>query len=196
MSHHYQTFLFSGVPGVGKTSIVNSVAEKFQLPVFHFGGVLFDLIKKEFPQINSIDDIRRELNYDQYTDLQIQAATSIAAQTPEHKIIISHLSIATSTGFVPGFPKKITKILRPTTIFIIEAPAEEIMDRRQADKTRRRGHYLEDQIDFHQNHNRALAAAYSFANGHNIYPIRNEQNSIEEAIIQTSDIIEQLISQS
>lgn len=193
MIRNPQTFLFCGVPGVGKTSIVNSVAEKHSLPTFHFGSVLFELIKRDYPQVAKIDDIRRELNYRDYDSLQTQAAMQIAASSNGHKIVISHLSIATTTGFIPGFPKKITKILRPTVVFIIEAPAKEIATRRQEDTSRQRGHYLEDQIDFHQNHNRALAAAYSFINGHAVYPIHNEQGKIDQAIDQAGNIIASLI---
>jgi|GEM_PF-543760 len=188
-----QTFLFSGVPGVGKTSIVKAVAKKFNLPVYNFGDVLFKLVKKNHPKYKSVDEVRLKLGYEEYESLQTQAAMEIASHMNEDKIVVSHLAIATKTGFKPGFPNKVTKILRPTTVFVIESPVTEIVTRRLEDKSRQRGNYLEDQVEFHQCYNRALAAAYAFSLGHYVYCISNEQGRMDESIDQACSVVETLL---
>ncbi|MFA4930621.1 MAG: AAA family ATPase [Patescibacteria group bacterium] len=192
--HKQHTILLTGVPGVGKTTIAESLATQFNIPVVNFGSVLFTNIQKKHLHIKHVDDIRTQLNYSDYLKLQKTTAQDIA-KVNGNKIITSHLSIDTPTGFKPGFPQEIVDILKPSIVFIIESPVDEIKKRRLSDKTeRRRGQKLENWIEFHQNYNRALAANYSFYTGNYTYPILNKQGQLEQACDEANHIVATILS--
>lgn len=186
------TILLTGVPGVGKTSIAKSVSENFNIPVINFGDILFDKIQEENIGINSVDEIRIKLKYSDYLMLQKLTAQDIS-KINGNKIITSHLSIDTPTGFKPGFPQEIVDILQPSIVFIIESPVAEIKERRTADDERHRNQKLENWIEFHQSYNRALASNYSFYTGNYTYPILNKQGKLKEAFEEINLVLDQLL---
>ena len=186
--------LITGVPGVGKTSIAKTIADKFKLPLVNFGDVLFNRIKKDRKyKITAIDDIRYKLPFKDYHQLQVKSAKDIS-KTKHNIILTSHLSISTPTGFMPGFPKQVIEVLQPTILFIIESPSDQIRKRREQDKDQRiRGVKLEKLIDFHQHLNRSLAADYSYVTGNYIFPIINMQGHLDDAISEIESVINELI---
>ncbi len=187
------TILITGVPGVGKTSIAEKISSKYSLPITNFGDVLFDLVTTKKPAIAHVDEMRTKLTYKEYKRFQQQTARRIVKK-PGDKIVTSHLSIDTPTGFKPGFPLEIVQIIQPDIIFIIEAPLNEIKQRREQDESDRdRGQNLENWIDFHQNYNRALAASYSFYTGNYCYPILNRQGMLEETFAEIDHVISKII---
>ena len=192
MSH---LFLITGVPGVGKTSIANAVAANFNLPLINFGDILFKKIKAAKLGIEEVDEIRVKLPFKLYKKFQITTAREIA-KTKGDKIITSHLSIDTPTGFKPGFPQNVIDILSPSIIFSIQSPADEIRKRRMSDKnTRHRGQKLEKWIEFHQSFNRALAANYAFYTGNYVYPVQNKQGQIANCIKEINEVVGQILKQ-
>jgi adenylate kinase len=187
------TILITGVPGVGKTSIAEKISSKYSLPITNFGDVLFDLVKTKKPQIKHVDEMRTKLTFKEYKKFQQQTARQIEKKVGD-KIITSHLSIDTKTGFKPGFPLEIVEIIKPDIIFIIESPIKEIKQRREQDESdRNRGQDLENWIDFHQGYNRALAASYSFYTGNYCYPVLNRQGMLEETFAEINQVISKIL---
>jgi len=190
-SHH--TFLITGVPGVGKTSIANAVATNFQLPLINFGDILFQKIQAAKLGIQQVDQIRIKLPFKLYQKYQLATAKEIA-KIKGNIIITSHLSIDTPTGFKPGFPQKVVDVISPSIIFVIQSPADEIRKRRLTDQdNRQRGQKLERWIEFHQSLNRALAANYAFYTGHYVYPVQNKQGQINACIQEINEVIGQIL---
>jgi adenylate kinase len=186
--------LITGVPGVGKTSIAQKIAENHTLPIINFGDILFTKVKTKYKNIQNVDEMRTKLSRERYKDMQLLTAQEIVA-TPGDKIITSHLSIDTPIGFMPGFPRQIVDILRPDMIIIIESPMKEIKARRENDLScRDRSHKLEMWIEFHQQYNRAMAASYSFYTGNYCFPVMNRQGEIEEAYQELNFVIDKLMS--
>jgi adenylate kinase len=70
--------------------------------------------------------------------LQEDAAKRIAEMKENIVIIDTHLFIRTSEWYYPGVPMNVTNIIRPTHLLLIVADADEIIMRRQTDKTRNR----------------------------------------------------------
>jgi len=72
-----------GIPGVGKTSVVNKIAEKLNqqnksVSVHSFGTVMFEEAKKS--GVQSRDELRK-LNVEQQKNLQKKAAETIASSS-------------------------------------------------------------------------------------------------------------------
>jgi adenylate kinase len=187
--------LLTGVPGVGKTTLANMIAEHYQLSPTNFGDVLFNLIQeKNIPDINSTDEIRQKLSAEIYQQLQLEVASHLNENTADNQLIISHLSVDTSYGFIPGFPETIINILRPQLTIIIEAPAAEIKERREADpNSRLRGQHLENWVDFHQQLNRSLAANYAYHTGNFILPVLNRQGKLDETFQHIQEVLDRFL---
>ncbi len=176
--------ILAGVPGAGKTSVaelaIREMAEEGeQYKIVNFGDVLFELMKKD-GIVEYKDEIRAKVDQDTYVKYQKMAAEKIAEE--EGRIIVTtHMSLMTPSGFYPGLPTYVLERLRPSRIIIIEAPAEEIRMRQEADKTRVRGYDFEKDIDMYQQFNRMYAVAYSAMSGARLKIIQNRQNRLREA---------------
>lgn len=130
-----------GIPGVGKSSVVEKVVEILksrgaQFEVVNFGSVM---MKKatELHGVKSRDEIRK-LPVDAQRKLQIHAANEISKLEKRNVIVDTHLFIATSEGFWPGMPMDVLQALRPTNLVMVVATPEEIISRRQNDSSRAR----------------------------------------------------------
>ncbi len=176
--------ILAGVPGAGKTSVAELALRKMaeegeRYKIVNFGDVLFELMKKD-GIVEHKDEIRAKVDQDTYVKYQKMAAEKIAEE--EGRIIVTtHMSLMTPSGFYPGLPTYVLERLRPSRIIIIEAPAEEIRMRQEADKTRVRGYDFEKDIDMYQQFNRMYAVAYSAMSGARLKIIQNRQNRLKEA---------------
>ena len=191
--HEFHTILVTGVPGVGKSSIVNRIQEKYDVECLNFGDVLFDLVQeKKLEGIEHVDQMRQKLDINTCHQLQLEVAGRLNEKRNGHLVVTSHLSISTPNGFMPGFPESIIDVLGPCLIVLVEAPAEEIRARRQADKSDRvRGGDLETNIDFQQQLNRSLAASYAYKTSQFTLPIANKQGKLKDAFAQLEKTLDQ-----
>jgi adenylate kinase len=60
----------------------------------------------------------------------------IASSKSSLKVVDTHFQIPTPFGYLPGIPMHVAKILKPTHLFLITAPAEIIIKRRLNDPKR------------------------------------------------------------
>lgn len=98
----------TGVPGVGKTTVINGAmerlaAEGIAYEAVNFGTCMFDVACKE--SLVSDRDEMRKLGKDDQKRLQQAAASEIAAMSADANIIIdTHSSVKTPAGFLAGLP--------------------------------------------------------------------------------------------
>ena len=147
----------TGIPGVGKTTVMKNAAEGRDIEFVTFGTVMSE-IAIETGLVQNRDEMRK-LTLEQQKDLQIKSAEKIASMG--NVILDTHCTIKTPKGYLPGLPEWVIKKLKPTTIVVVEADPEEIYNRRAGDKTRNRDPDTKEQIDEHQMINRAAAMAYA-----------------------------------
>ncbi len=169
--------VISGIPGVGKSTILDSVSKKVDYKIINFGSLMFDIAKKE-GLVNSRDDIRK-LNIE--LQKNIQKFTSNVLGKMDNIIIDTHMSIKSPYGYLPGLPEWVLNELNVSSFFLIESKPDEIRERRKNDETRLRDDDTLDDIKEHQEINRYYAAAYSIYSGATVSFIDNPEGNPEIA---------------
>ena len=124
----------TGIPGVGKTTVMKKAAEGLDIKFVTFGTVMID-IAKELDFVRDRDEMRK-LTLDQQIELQIKTAERVSKMG--NVIVDTHCSIKTPKGYMPGLPEWIIKKLKPNNIILVEADPEEIFNRRVNDDSRKR----------------------------------------------------------
>ncbi|UCH71726.1 MAG: adenylate kinase [Thermoplasmatales archaeon] len=175
----------TGIPGVGKTTVMEKAAEGRDIKFVNFGTVMADMAK-ETNLIENRDEMRK-LTLERQKDLQIKSAEKVADM--ENIIIDTHCTIKTPKGYMPGLPEWVIKKIKPTAIVVVEADPEEIYKRRENDGTRNRDRDTKKQIDEHQMINRAAAMAYAAMVGCTVKIVFNHDNAIEEAVKQVAPVL-------
>ncbi|WMT51349.1 MAG: adenylate kinase [Ferroplasma sp.] len=169
--------VISGIPGVGKSTILEMVSKKTQYEIINFGTLMFDMAV-DLDLVKSRDDIRR-LDVDTQKNLQKKASNKIGKM--DNIIIDTHMSIKSPAGYLPGLPEWVLRELMVSSYFLIESTPEEIKRRRDNDSTRSRDSDTVQDIKEHQEVNRYYAAAYSVYSGATIKYIYNPDNHPEIA---------------
>ena len=175
----------TGIPAVGKTTVMKSAAEGMDIKFVTFGTVMSEIAIEE-GLVEDRDEMRK-LTLDQQKDLQIKAAERIASMG--NVILDTHCTIKTPKGYLPGLPEWVIKKLNPTAIVVVEADSEEIYNRRVRDPTRNRDPDTKEQIAEHQMINRATAMVYAALSGATVKIVFNHDNAIDAAVKQTAPVL-------
>ncbi|RLF29942.1 MAG: adenylate kinase [Thermoplasmata archaeon] len=176
----------TGIPGVGKTTVMQKAAEGMNIKFVTFGSVMID-IAKELGLARDRDEMRK-LPLNKQKELQIRTAERVAEM--KNVIVDTHCTVKTPQGYMPGLPEWVIKRLKAKTIVIVEADPEEIYMRRQKDKTRKRDPDTIDEINEHQQINRAIAMAYAALSGATVKIVFNHDNAIDEAVEQAKPVLQ------
>jgi adenylate kinase len=180
-----------GVPGVGKTSVVNKAAERLNqsqstTQVMVFGSIMLDEAKK----LGIIDrDEMRKLSINTQRQLQEMAANSISGVQSVNIIIDTHLFINTIDGRYPGMPRNLLDILSPTHLIMISAAPEEIFARRMDDGTRNRDLISMDSIKNDLEVATIMIATSSVLTGAPFKIIFNHKDKLDDAVNELVEVI-------
>jgi adenylate kinase len=180
-----------GVPGVGKTSVVNKAAERLNqsqstTQVMVFGSIMLDEAKK----LGIIDrDEMRKLSINTQRQLQEMAANSISAVRSVNIIIDTHLIINTIEGRYPGMPRNLLDKLSPTHLIMISAAPEEIFTRRMDDGTRNRDLISMDTIKNDLEVATIMIATSSVLTGAPFKIIFNHKDKLDDAVNELVEAI-------
>ena len=175
----------TGIPGVGKTTVMKKAAEGIDIDFVTMGTVMYDIAKEE-GIVEDRDDMRK-LSLSQQKDLQIKSAEKVGNMG--NVILDTHCTIKTPKGYMPGLPEWVVKKISPTAIVLVEANLEEIYNRRANDKTRNRDPDTKEQINEHQMMNRAAAMAYAALTGSTVKIVFNHDNRLDDAVKQASPVL-------
>lgn len=172
-----------GIPGVGKTTVVSKVVEILNrknktVSVVNYGTVMFEQAKNN--GIKDRDDIRR-LPMTEQQKLQKLAAEKISQLNDNAVIIDTHAFISTASGFYPGMPDYVIKIIKPANFISISARPELIYNRRKSDETRNRDIVSIDSIKKELSVQDAMLSCCSVLSGSPLKTIRNDEGKVEEA---------------
>ena len=106
-----------GVPGVGKTTVLNEAVKQaqqagIQFSLLNFGDVMFELAMSQ-GLVENRDQIRK-LKVDTQIALQAEAAREIAKKAATGFVILdTHAIIKTNEGYWPGLPEPVIRALHP-----------------------------------------------------------------------------------
>jgi adenylate kinase len=175
--------IITGVPGVGKTTVVNGALARLKeegttYESLNFGSFMFEVAQRD--GIVKDRDEMRKLDREGQKRLQQMAAHAMA-QVPGNVIIDTHASIKTPTGYLPGLPEWVLRELMPDTIILVETDEDQILMRRLSDETRTRDREGSRAIAEHQQFNRSIAAAYAMITGCTIQIVINADHLLEQA---------------
>jgi adenylate kinase len=159
--------IITGVPGVGKTTVVNEAlkklkAEGIEYQSINFGTFMFDVAKAD--GVVKDRDQMRTLDRTVQKRLQQQAAQAIA-RISGNVLIDTHASVKTPKGYLAGLPEWVLREIMPDTIVLVETDDDQILIRRISDETRTRDREGSKAISEHQQFNRAIAASYAMLTG-------------------------------
>ena len=180
-----------GIAGVGKTTVVNKAVEILKsknksVTVASFGTFMFEEAQKI--GIKDRDELRK-LPMVEQQKIQKMAAERIAQLTDDVVIIDTHAFIPTPSGFYPGMPEHVLKIIKPSNFISISATPEVILKRRAQDETRQRDMADTSKIKKELAIQDAMLSTCSVLTGSPMKPILNNEGKVEEAATDVIDAI-------
>jgi len=180
-----------GIPGVGKTTLINKIAELIKghnksVHVTNFGTIMFEVAKEN--GIHDRDELRK-LSISNQKNLQKNAAEKLSKIDDDVVIIDTHAFIRTPEGLNPGLPYHVLKIIEPTHLIIVTAKTEEIYNRRMKDETRNRDKASVATIKKELDIQSAMMSTCAVLSGSPLRTIQNNEGKLEEAANQIIDSI-------
>jgi adenylate kinase len=184
--------VITGIPGVGKSTITKLALQRTRAKfrVVNFGDIMFEEAVKA--KLVTHRDEMRKLSLKVQRELQLKAAQRILEISREEPVLLdTHATIKTPLGYMLGFPKEVIEVINPRFVVIIEATPSEILGRRLRDLKRDRDVETEEQIQRHQDLNRAAAISYAMHSNALIKIIENhEDKGLEEAVNELVKILD------
>ena len=183
--------IITGVPGVGKTTVINEALknlknEGVEYQSINFGSFMFEVAKKD--NIVRDRDQMRTLDRPVQKRLQQRAAQAIA-QVSGNVLIDTHASVKTPKGYLAGLPEWVLREIMPDIIVLVETDNDQILMRRLTDETRSRDKEGSRSIAEHQEFNRSIAAAYAMMTGCTIKMITNADFLLDRSVSELADIL-------
>jgi len=175
--------IITGVPGVGKTTVVNEAlkiikAEGVEYKSINFGTFMFEVAKND----NVVQDRDQMRTLDRVVQKRLQQrAAQAISQIPGNVLIDTHASVKTPKGYLAGLPEWVLREIMPDIIVLIETFDDQILLRRLTDETRSRDKEGSRSIAEHQEFNRSIAAAYAMLTGCTVKIVINADFLLERA---------------
>jgi adenylate kinase len=186
MSESRNTVIVTGIPGVGKTTVINSAMELVKekhgedVLLLNFGTEMFEVASAQGTVKNR--DEMRKLPTAIQRETQRKAGESIAQKAKSVRVIVdTHTLIQTNNGYLIGLPEWVVRAIQPKTVVLVEADPENIASRRSSDETRTRDVQIVDEVKTHQEMCRAAAVAVGTITGATVRIIKNREGKVEEA---------------
>ncbi|MBA4452778.1 MAG: adenylate kinase [Nitrosopumilaceae archaeon] len=175
-----------GIPGVGKTTLINKIVELIKdhnksVKVTNFGTIMFEVAKEN--GVNNRDELRK-LPLSEQKKLQKNAAEKLSKIDDDVVIIDTHAFIRTPEGFNPGLPYHVLQIIEPSNFISVNAKTEEIYNRRMKDETRTRDKVSIATIKKELDIQSAMMSACSVLSGSPLKHVMNSEGKLDEAADQ------------
>ncbi|OPX62072.1 MAG: Adenylate kinase [Methanoregula sp. PtaU1.Bin006] len=183
--------IITGVPGVGKTTVVNEALKKLkeegiEYQSINFGTFMFDIAVQE--NIVTDRDQMRSLDRAVQKKLQQRAGQAIA-RIKGNVLIDTHASVKTPKGYMAGLPEWVLREIMPDIIVLVETDDDQILMRRMTDESRSRDKEGAKAIAEHQQFNRSIAAAYAMLTGCTIKIVTNADFLLDRAGQDLADVL-------
>lgn len=192
-----------GVAGVGKSTVLSHArkfleSEGYVVETLNYGDFMLKFVIEKGMVVNR-DELRR-LPLSEQRRVQHLVAEEIRSyidalpsKHPEGRIVVfidTHATIKTSTGFWPGLPEYVVKVLRPDTIVVIEADPNIIVQRQSRDSSRFRRDYSDvSLVEEVMNFIRMFSVSSATLVGASVNIIFNEEGKAEDAGRSLADIV-------
>jgi adenylate kinase len=191
MRNAFRVAIVTGIPGVGKTTVLQLVEEEarkngMNLLIANYGTYMTRTAIQE--GIAEDRDELRKLRLRDQLELQKLAAENIIKDASKKLgkdgflIVDTHSVVKTVVGYWPGLPKHVIDVFKPDLIILIEADPEVIHQRQMRDATRKRSDFggpeaIKELRDFARYSAVASAVFYGSA----VAIVENPEGSPEQA---------------
>ena len=188
---HEKRVIVVGIPGVGKTTVIERVTQlstqrKIQARHVVFGTVMMQ--EAERLGVKDRDQIRKRSLQEQ-KELQSLAAERIGKLRAQLLIIDTHLFIKTQEGYLPGMPLDVLKTVAPTNIVLVDAPTPNIIARRAKDLTRRRDVAADEEVEMDRRVALAMISATGVALGVPFSVVENREGEAETTAMEVLGLL-------
>ena len=179
--------ILTGVPASGGTTVTRKAIERLEaqgqpLKMVTYSDVMLDeALQRGWVKIR--DDIRK-LDPARQRDLQKTAARTISKMATTPLVVDTHATVRTPGGYLPGLPTWVLDELEPELILIVETAPNEIIRRRNADKSRQRDAQDATGVQEHQEVNKAICMAYAAHTGATVKILQNPDGKLDEAVAE------------
>ncbi len=182
-----------GIPGVGKSTLVEKLAASLQKSkVVTFGTVMLEEgVRRKW--VKDRDQLRK-LPVEKQRQLQKLTATSISRMRDQAVIVDTHLFIRTKEGFWPGIPFEVARALKPTHLVLVEASPGEIASRRASDRTRYRDAATESSLQQELALARSFLTVCSTLTGAPMMMVPNADGKSSEAAESVAEVLREASS--
>lgn len=194
MSESRNVVIVTGIPGVGKTTVINTAVDMVkenhneEVLVLNFGTEMFEVATKN-GHVKDRDEMRKLPTAIQ-REHQRLAGEAIAEKSKKARVIVdTHTLIQTNNGYLIGLPEWVVRAIMPKTVVLVEADSEKIALRRQDDPTRARDAQMVDIIETHQQMCRAAAVSVGTITGATVRIIKNRQGMVEAAAKELAETL-------
>ncbi len=185
-------YIVMGLPGAGKTTVLKLFLERNpEFKVITYGDIMFEIAKQKFG-IESRDDIRKKLSYNQQRKLQLEVEKQLIDIYDREKNIIldTHCAVKTPYGYLPGLPLRLLSKLHVKGLVLITADYSEIIKRREKDKDiRKRDADSINELKEHDYVNRSMLSTYAVISGAPIIILDNSQGKLEGTVEKLERLI-------
>ena len=189
-----KVIVVTGIPGVGKTTVIKEAANLIgknekEIGFVTYSSIMIEIATEEGYIVNR-DDLRH-LSIKTQKTLQQKAAKKIAEISKDKKIqvIDTHMIIRTDIGYWVGLPQNVLTIIKPDLFVLIEAEPNEILSRRRKDYSRRRDEVIQSEINEEIDYSRSVAATCATFTGSPIKSFKNPQGEQVKVAKQLMDLI-------
>lgn len=194
MSESRNVVIVTGIPGVGKTTVINTAVDLVKeqhgedVIVLNFGTEMFEVAVKA-GQVKDRDEMRKMPTSQQRANQKL-AGEAIAEKAKSARVIVdTHTLIQTNNGYLIGLPEWVVRAIQPKTVVLVEAESEKIAGRRTSDETRTRDAQAVTDIQIHQEMCRGAAVSVGTITGSTVRIIRNREGKVEEAAKELAETI-------
>jgi adenylate kinase len=176
-------YIIIGIPGVGKSAVIEKVIEKTGIKRVNWGDMMADyLVEKKI--VKDRDEMRK-LSIREQSKYQKIVAGDVTKLTMENEdlFIETHAVIKTPRGYWPGLSYEIIKQIDPDVFIVIEADAKDIMSRRMNDKTRvRKDDLTLEDIEEHIRITREMVTTYTILSSGTACFVENKEGDVDYAV--------------
>ncbi len=193
MAESRNVVIVTGIPGVGKTTVINTAVEQVKqksgedVLILNIGTEMFEVATKE-GHVKDRDELRK-LPTSIQREVQRKAGEAIAEKAKGKTIVDTHTLIQTNNGYLIGLPEWVVTAINPKTVVLVEADPEKIAGRRTGDETRTRDAQAVTDIQIHQEMCRAAAVSVGTITGATVRIIKNREGLVEEAATELADTL-------
>ena len=177
-----------GIPGVGKTTVVEKAASSMKGgKLVNFGTVMLNEALK-LKWIKHRDELRK-LPVEKQKRLQRLAALRISRMRGNVLLVDTHLFVRTSEGFWPGLPFEVARALKPTHLVLVEANSDDVIARRSRDTARYRDFVTSEELESELMLARSFLTVASSVTGAPMLILRNEEGRVDEPVKHLIDML-------